>query len=534
MLRSLMVTALLLGASLPGHAAGPAPGEVLDKEQSFTFWLPDAVKTLDPQTSADAEGAEVIRQLFEGLMDEDSAGAMQPGVAGSVEISPDRLTYVFHLRPEAKWSNGEPVTAQDFVYAWQRLADPELGSENAWRLELMHVLNASDVLHGKKKPAELGVKALDAHRLQVVLSQPTPYFLKTLSHPATYPVPAKLVRALGDGWTAPGKLVGNGAYVLKSHELGVQISLEKNPKYWNAAHVELKRLKGVTISDPEEALKRYRDGGLDRVQIPAGDVAKLQQERPGEVVTTPYACTYAYLVNLAENAPAALRDQRVRQALAYAIQPEVVVERILQGGQRPAASWTHWAVQGFQPPQTEAARWSAAERQQKATDLLAAAGYGPEHPLKLELVTTDSADDRKLAAAAIAFWKSIGVKVEARDLPWKHYAERLSAGEFQLARYAWCADYNDPSSFLNLLRSGGANYGHYTDPEFDRMMTEADGAADPSPDYAQAEALLAHDMPVIPVYHYGQAELIRPQIRGLAHQNALGAWWAKDMYRVTP
>lgn len=534
MIRSLMVTALLLGASLPGHAAGPAPGEVLDKEQSFTFWLPDAIKSLDPQKNADAEGAEVIRQLFEGLMDEDASGAMQPGVASSVDLSPDRLSYVFHLRPEAKWSNGEPVTAQDFVYAWQRLADPELASENAWRLEMMHVLNASGVLRGKIKPAELGVKALDAHRLQVELSQPTPYFLKTLSHPATYPVPRKIVQAQGEAWTAPSKLVSNGAYLLKAHDLGVSISLEKNPTYWDAAHVLLQRVKGVTIADPEEALKRYRAGGLDRVQIPAGDDRKLREERPGEVVSMPYACTYAYLVNLAENAPAALHDQRVRQALAYAIQPEVVVERILRGGQRPAASWTHWAIQGFHPPQPETAGWSAAERQQKATELLAAAGYGPGHPLKLELITTGSEDDRRLAAAAVEFWKSIGVKVSSKDLPWKQYAEQLTVGEFQLARYAWCADYNEASSFLNLLRDNGPNYGRYASPEFDRLMAEADGAADPGPDYTQAEALLARDMPLIPVYHYGRTELIRPQIRGLGRQNALNAWWAKDLYRVAP
>lgn len=534
MIRSLMVTALLLAASLPCHAASPAPGEVLDKDQSFIFWLPDAVKSLDPQKNADAEGAEVIRQLFEGLMDEDASGAMQPGVASSLEISPDRLSYVFHLRPEAKWSNGEPVAAQDFVYAWQRLADPELGSENAWRLELMHVLNAPEVLRGKMKPAELGIKALDAHRLQVVLSQPTPYFLNTLSHPATYPVPRKTLQAQGDAWTAPGKLVGNGAYLLKAHDLGVSISLEKNPKYWDAAHVLMQKVKGVTIADPAEALKRYRAGALDRVQVPAGDDRKLGEERPGEVVSMPYACTYAYLVNMAENAPAALRDQRVRQALAYAIQPEVVVERILQGGQRPAASWTHWAIQGFHPPQSESAGWSAAERQQKATELLAAAGYGPDHPLKLDLITTGSEDDRKLAAAVVEFWKSIGVKVISKDLPWKQHAERLSAGEFQLARYAWCADYNEASSFLNLLRGSGPNYGRYASPEFDRLMTEADGAADPAPDYTRAEALLAQDMPLIPVYHYGRVELIRPQIRGLSHQNALNAWWAKDLYRVAP
>lgn len=163
-------------------------------------------------------------------------------------------------------------------------------------------------------------------------------------------MPRKIVQAQGEAWTAPGKLVGNGAYLLKAHDLGVSISLEKNPTYWDAAHVLLQRVKGVTIADPEEALKRYRAGGLDRVQIPAGDDRKLREERPGEVVSMPYACTYAYLVNLAENAPAALHDQRVRQALAYAIQPEVVVEQILRAASARRQAGRIGRSRGFTHP----------------------------------------------------------------------------------------------------------------------------------------------------------------------------------------
>ncbi|MTH35194.1 oligopeptide ABC transporter substrate-binding protein OppA [Paracoccus limosus] len=534
MMRSLLASVLLIGAGLPALAVQPAPGEVLAKEQSYRFWLPDAVKSLDPQKNVDAEGAEVIRQLFEGLMDEDASGAMQPGVASSYEVSDDRLSYVFQLRPDAKWSNGDPVTANDFVYAWRRLADPDTASENAWRLELMHVQNAAEVLTGKKKPAELGVKALDAHRLQVVLSQPAPYFLKTLAHPATYPVHRKSIEAAGEGWTAAGKLVGNGAYVLRAHDLGVSISLEKNPKYRDAAHVLMQKVTGVTIADPAQALRRYREGGLDRVQIPAGDVAAVRAELPGQTVISPYACTYSYLVNLSDTGPAALRDTRVRQALAYAIQPDVVVDRILQGGQKPAASWTHWAIAGFQPPVSEQAGWTDGQRQQKARALLEAAGFGPKHPLKLVLSVNASEDDRKLAAAAVEFWKSVSVQVSTSELPWKQLSERLQSGEFQLARYAWCADYDDASSFLNVLRASGPNYGKYASADYERLLTEAEQAADPARAYTAAEALLARDMPLIPLYHYAKAELIRPEIRGLPNSHAMGEWWAKDLYRVAP
>lgn len=532
MIRSLPALALLISLGLPAAAVEPAPGAVLAKEQSFRFWLADAVTSLDPQKATAPGSAEIIRQLFEGLMNEDASGAMVPGVAASYTLSPDRLTYVFQLRPEARWSNGDPVIAQDFVHAWRRLADPETASENAWRLELMHVANAAEVLTGKKKPAELGVAALDAHRFQVTLSKPTPYFLKTLAHPATYPVHRKAMEAGGDGWAAPGKLVGNGAYVLKSHALGVSIRLEKNPKYWDAAHVLMAHVEGVTIGDLETALRRYLDGGLDRVPVPAGAYTRLLGEHPAEVVATPYACTYAYLVNMAESAPPALHDIRVRRALALALAPDQMVERVLAGGQRPASGWTHWAIQGFQAPAAEARPLQA--RQDEARALLAEAGYGAKMPLKLVLTLNASVEDKAMAEAAVGFWKAVGVEVSVRDLSWKQYIERLQSGEFALARYAWCADYNDASSFLNLFRSDGVNYGHYASADYDRLLAEAETASDPAASYAEAEAVLGRDQPLIPIYHYARAELIRPQIHGLPTGNALDEWWAKDLYRTAP
>ena len=230
MMKLFTTTALLAALAMPALAVQPAEGEKLAQNQTYTYWLLDAIKSLDPAKNTDVEGSDVLRSLFEGLMNEDAKGAMIPGVAESFEESDDKLTYTFRLR-DAKWSNGDPVTAGDFVYAWRRVVDPETASEYAWFMELMNIVNATEIVKGEKSPEELGVEAIDDKTLEVTLTTPTPYFIKTLSHATTYPVPQKVIEAEGDNWTQPGKLVGNGAFVLESHNLGVDITLKKNPDY---------------------------------------------------------------------------------------------------------------------------------------------------------------------------------------------------------------------------------------------------------------------------------------------------------------
>ena len=532
MIRLLTIAALALGPALPALAADTAEGETLAKDQSYTFRLPEAIRTLDPQKNADPQGAEVIRQLFEGLMNADAHGAPVPGVAASYDLSQDRLTYTFHLRPQAKWSNGDPVTAGDFVRAWRRLADPETASEQAWYLELMHVENATEVIKGAKKPQELGVAAPDDRTFQVRLSAPSPQLPHMLSHPATYPVNRKALEQ-GDGWTRPGTLVGNGAYQLESHDLGARILMVPNPHYWDAAHVVIRRLQGVTLVDDAQALARYRDGGIDRMRIPAGQYPALKQDRPAEVVVLPQGCTYGLVLNLGDKGPKALRDLRVRQALSLATPRETVVEQILQGGQAPAFGWTHPATQGFSAPVPEAAGLTPAQRLDRARALLAEAGYGPDRRLALSLTFNDTdPTHRKIAEATRDALKPLGVDLVLRDLSWKVQVERMQTGEFELARQTWCADYNEASTFLDIFRTGGANPGHFSDAEYDRLLDHARTAPDPAPDYAAAEAILQHALPVIPVYHYARAELLRGDIRGLPRANMMNEWWAKDLYRV--
>ncbi|MBU3030227.1 peptide ABC transporter substrate-binding protein [Paracoccus marinaquae] len=532
MTRLATATALAIVLALPSHGATPAEGDNLAENQELSFWILDAIKSLDPQITSSRTDSDMIRQLFEGLLNEDAKGAMIPGAAESWEVSEDGLTYTFHLR-DAKWSNGDPVTAGDFVYAWQRAANPATASEYAWFIELMNIVNAAEIVAGEKAPEELGAKALDDKTLEVTLIKPTPYFLKTLSHATTYPTPQKVIEAEGDAWTQPGKMVGNGAYVLESHELGVQATAVKNENYWDAANTVMDKVTFVTVNDQNIALTRYLAGEIDWMNtLPAGQFPRLQGEYPDQAVSTPWACSYSYLFNLSDKGPEALKDLRVRQALSYAIDRDIIVDKILQGGQKPAYYWTHWAIEGFEAPEIEMAGWSQAERMEKAKALLAEAGYGPDNPLTLTIQYNTSEDHKKLAIAVQQFWKAIGVNVTLNNYEWKVHIDRLNNQDFEVARYAWCGDYNEASTFLDYFRSGGYNQGKYSNADYDKLLADAATAENPADLYKQAEQILVGDMALAPAYHYAQAQMINADLRGVPLENVMSTWYAKDMYRV--
>ncbi|MGR3250614.1 MAG: peptide ABC transporter substrate-binding protein [Paracoccus sp. (in: a-proteobacteria)] len=531
MTRFLASTALAALLAFPAHAVQPAEGETLAENQTYTYWLLDAIKSLDPAKNTDVEGSDALRQLFEGLLIEDAQGNMIPGVAESHEVSDDGLTYTFHLR-DANWSNGEPVTAGDFVYAWQRVVTPATASEYAWYMELMNVANASQIIAGEMEPDQLGVRAIDDKTLEVTLTEPTPYFLSTLSHTTAYPVPQSVVEEHGDAWVQPENLVGNGAYTLASHNLGVDIVFEKNPEYWDADNVVMQTVRGVTVNDNNVALTRYQAGELDRVQIPAGQYPRLEQELPEEATSVPYGCSYAYVFNLSDKGPEVLKDNRVREAMALSLNRDVIVDQILQGGQEPAYTWSHWAINGFAAPEGGMAEMTQEERNERARELLAEAGYGPDNPVRLQLQYNTDENHRLLAIAAQQFWRPLGIEIELNNVEWKVHTDRLQNQDFEVARYAWCADYNEASTFLDWFRTEGYNSGKWSNEEYDQLLAQAATAEDTTPIYQRAEAILDEENPAVFVYHYAKVDMINPAIKGLPRENLLNTWYAKDLYRT--
>ena len=533
LLLSTILSVAFAGAALAEKH--PVSGEELSANQAYTYWMLDAVKSLDPQIASSVEDSDVIRSLFEGLYNEDGSGNLVPGVALEHTVSEDLTTYTFKLRPDAKWSNGDPVVAGDFVAAWQRLVDPKTASEYAWYMELMQVANAAEIIAGTKPATDLGVKAVDATTLEVKILAPLPYFPKMLTHSSTFPNHIATVEKFGADWTKPGNLIGNGAYLLKEHIPGEKVVLEKSPSYWNAASVIMSPVTGATINDVNAALTRYQAGELDRTQVPAGQYPRLSAEFPEEAVSTPYSCSYTYIMNIAEGkGNPALKDVRVRKALSYALDRDIIVNNILQGGQKPAYNWTHWAMNGFVMPAIDYASWTQADRDAKAVELLTEAGFGPDNPLKITLNYNTSEDHQKIAVAVQQLWKQkLGVELTPNNYEWKVHTDKMQAGDFEMARYAWCGDYNEASTFLDLFTGySGHNDGKYANAEYDQLMKDAKTAADPTPNYTRAEELLAADMPMIPIYHYAKVDMIKADIKGLPQNNVQQTWYAKDLYRI--
>lgn len=530
----LLSTALSIGLALPSVAATVAEGDKLAENQNYTYWLLDAIKSMDPQINTDVEGSGVLRSVFEGLYNEDQKGALVPGVATGFDLSEDKTVYTFKLRDNAKWSNGDPVTANDFVYSWRRLADPKTASEYAWYMELMQVKNSAAVIAGEVPPDQLGVKAIDDLTLEVTIEAPLPYFPKMLTHASTFPVNQKALEANGDKWTEAGTLVGNGAYVLKEHILGEKVVMEPNPNYWDNENTVIQKITALTINDVNAALTRYLSGELDRVDIPAGQYPTLKEQYPDQATSVPQSCSYIYMFNMDEaKGPAALKDIRVRKALSYAIDRDIVVEKILQGGQAPSYNWTHAATEGFAMPEIDYAKWTQEERLAKAKELLAEAGFGPDNPLKLTLNYNTSEDHKKIAIAVQQFWKGIGVDLTLNNMEWKVHTDKMQNQDFEVARYAWCGDYNEASTYLDLFTSySGHNNGKFFSEEYDKLMKDSKTAADPNPMYTQAEQILAENMPMAPIYQYTKVEMIKPDMRGMGQENLMQNWYVKDMYRV--
>ncbi len=525
LLASTMLSSAALAANVP-------PGTKLADDQTFTYSIIDEFTSVDPQVVEDVSGSDVIRDLFEGLYNQDADGNLVPGVALSHDVSADKKTYTFHLRPEAKWSNGDPVTAQDFVYAWQRLVDPELGSPYAWFGELMSIENAGDIIAGKKPKEELGVKAVDDHTLEVHLTTPLPYFPLMTTHASTFPVHKATVEKFGKDWTKPGNIVSNGAYVLTEHIPGERSVRERNPMYWDNEHTVIDKVVALVINDENVALTRYFAGELDRVGIPTGQYPKLKAEYPDEAISAPRLCSYYYNLNLGENGPDYLKDKRVRQALSLAVDRDTLVNNVLKGGQFPAYTFTPAATAGFKVPDVPAASMTQEERNAKAKQLLADAGYGDG--LDVKLIYNTSEGHKKIAIAISQMWKqTLGVNVELANQEWKTFLQTRGNGDYEIARAGWCGDYNEASTFLDLMNSkSGYNDSKYNNPKVDELLAEAKTADDPQPLYTEIEQIIAEDVPIIPIYHYSINMMLKPNLKGWPIHNVEQNWYSKDFYKV--
>lgn len=525
----------LAGAAMAdGHATHPVTGDPLASDQTFVYSVIDDFPSLDPQLVQDVESASVARDIFEGLMNEDADGNLEPGVATDFTVSEDGLVYTFNLRDNAVWSDGVPVTAQHFVDGIRRAADPATASEYAWFLEVAGIENAGAVTAGEMGVEELGVAALDDRTLQITIDAPRPYFPQTSTFPTLFPARLDVIEAHGAEWTKPENIVGNGAYTLTEYTPQERLTRERNPSYWNNDETILESVTALIINDENAALTRYLAGELDKVPVPSGQYPRLLEEYPDETHSFPVSCSYYYIYNHSDSGPEALKDVRVRQALSLAVDRDVIVENVLAGGQRPAYTFTHWAISGWETPDMPLATMTQEERNARAAELIAEAGYGPDNPLEFELLYNTSAGHEKVAIAISQMWKqTLGVEASLANQEWTTYLDTRGNQNFDVARGGWCADYNEASTFLDLFTSASSyNDGKYMNEEVDSLMAEAKLTEDNLALYQQVEAIAAEEAAIIPIYHYASVAMIDDDLIGWPFGNLQQNWYSRNLYKV--
>ncbi|MBD3898206.1 peptide ABC transporter substrate-binding protein [Halomonas sp. ML-15] len=471
--------------------------------------------SLDPHKISGTWENDVAGDLFEGLITEAADGERIPGVAESWEISDDGTVYTFHLRENARWSDGEPVSAEDFVFAFRRILNPATAADYAYLL--YPVKNAEAVYTSEADPETLGIEALDDHTLQITLERSTPYFLDQLSHYTAYPVPRHVVEEHGDAWSRPGNMVSNGPFALERWQSQTRIEAVRNAHYHSHDDVALDRVIYFPIEERNTALNRFRAGEIDVARdFPTQQYGWLQDNLPDATQTAPFLGIYYFVVNSRDGHPTA--DPRVREALSLATRREVITEQILGTGEEPAYSFVPPGVSHYEPQQPEWVELSQDERMARASELMQDAGYGPDNPLELMLRYNTSEDHRRVSIALGAMWEPLGVEVDLYNSEVAVHYTDLRQGDFDVGRAGWIGDYNDAQNFLSLLESGVANnYGAYSNPEFDALMAQAADTQDLDERgeiMAQAERLALDDAAVLPIYYYVSRNLVNPALQG--------------------
>lgn len=515
MIRNLFVVAAVAIAAAACAPKAPSRPSCPPGKVCLTIGNGSEPATLDPHKATGTWEDRIISDVMVGLIQDDAAGEPIPGMAERWETTPDGLTWTFHLR-DAKWSDGVPVTADDFVFSLRRILDPQTASEYASLLYF--IKGAQPVNEGKAALESLGVRAVGPRTLEIALEHPAPYLLEVAKHQTMYPVPRHVVEKWGEAWVRPGHFVGNGPYNLVSWRLGDHIKIVKNPLFFDAATVCVDEVYIYPTNDAISAERRVRRGELDiNTDIQSNRIAFLKEEIPQ------YVRVYTYLgvtyLAFNTNEPA-FKDKRVRQALSMAIDRDFIARKLLRGGQVPAYTFTPPGVANYTaatPP--EWASWPLDKRQAEARRLLAQAGYGPDRPLKFEVKQRNTPDPMLYTPAVQADWKAIGVEAQLMQQETQIAYADYRARAFQVADAAWVADYNDAMSFLYLNHSstGPQNYGDYKNPVYDALL----GKADNEPDAAkragylsQAESVMLGDAPIAPIYFYVNKNLVSPRVTG--------------------
>lgn len=513
------------GGDAPASEAAPASGDSV-----LNVMVEVEVESLDPQVATDGTSFEVIANYTDGLTQMDADGAAVAAVAESWDISEDGTVYTFHLREDANWSNGEPVTADDFIFAWQRAVDPALASEYSYMLsDIGQVKNAAAIIAGEMDKSELGVKALDSKTLEVTLEVPVSYFLSLMYFPTFYPVNQAFFEGLAEGTfgTSPETVLSNGAFILDSYEpAALSFSLTKNPDYYDAAKVQLSGLNYQVIKDSQQAYMSYQNGDLDIVML-SGDQVEQVEGDPELMVT---GAGYLWYLTLNMNDVPALNNQNMRLALSNAVNRISIVEDVVKDG----SVATYTAV----PPQFAAgpdgSDFSADQERFKdvcADDADKAASYYEAAKAELgtdtfefELLVEDQTETQNVAAVIKdQVEKALpGVTLNIKVEPKKQRVADIQDGNYEVCLTRWGPDYADPMTYLNMWITGCSNnYGLWSDAEFDAIIADCTTGAYVTDAEARwnamydAEKIVMDQAVIIPLYTKANANMIKSNVEGI-------------------
>lgn len=523
-----LIAALLGLAALSGCSRSPSTGPAgagRHGQAILVRGLGAEPDSLDPQKARADEAQRVLRDICEGLTTLDKSGGVAPGIAETWQVSPDGKTYTFSLRHDARWSNGQPVVAADFVAGLRRLVDPDTASQYAEVVDV--IANAGDIVAGRKPPESLGVSAPDPYTVIVRLRTPAPYLPALLSHPSTCPVnPVALVNDR-DTYARPGNLPSDGAFVLSQWVHGSYIYLTRNRYYWNDAATRLDGVKYLIITDENAELTLYRADQLDVTDvIPRSQYGWIRSHLGDQLHIAPELGVYFYGFNL-QRAPFA-GDVNVRRALAMVIDREKLAKLVLRSGELPAYGWVPPGVHDYTAQSPDYRSLSMAQRIAEARKLYAAAGYSAARPLHFELRYNTGEVHAEVAIAVASMWQqALGVQVTLRAEEFRSLIQDIDRGDVQMFRSSWIGDYNDAYTFAQCFKSDfGINLTHYRNPAYDDLLNRAAAEVDPQKRRTlleQAEQLMLRDQPVIPIYFYVSKHLVKPSVLG----------WYSDIMNVT-
>ncbi|KAF5066077.1 Oligopeptide-binding protein OppA [anaerobic digester metagenome] len=539
---TLTITASLLAACTPAGNNTTAAGTGTTTPGTTTgsivkYNLGADPKTLDPALNTAVDGGTVLQNLYEGLMKTDENDQPIAGMAASHEVSADKLVYTFKLR-DAKWSDGQPVKAGDFAYAWFRALDPNTKpAASEYSYQLFYIKNAEKFNKGEAKKEDVGIEVVDDKTLKVTLEAPCAYFLALMAFPTYFPVRQDMVeKDVNLWWDKKETHVSNGPFKFESHAQKATLVLKKNENYYNAANVKLDTIEMHLTDDAQTYLAAFKKGEVDMIESPPPqDIPAMIKDGTAKVL--PYLGTYFYVINMRpelkeKNAAVyeALNKPQVRRALALAINKQQIVDNVSMGQQIPAWGYVPMGIKDDKGNNfAEAKKYldKAEGDIAEAKKLLGEAGYpdGKGFPT-ITLKYNNSTGHQNIAVAVQAMWKqNLGIDVQLANEEWAVFQTSRINGDYEIARHGWIADYNDPMTFLDMWVSGqdnvaiwGNNDAHYDNPEYDKLIASAKielDAAKRTQMLHDAEALLMNDLPIIPIYFYTNVVAYKDYVKGV-------------------